>query len=108
MYIKKITILIGLIFCINQIVAQNLYEQELIKGIQAVSQGHFEQGIPLIENNINNPSVDKEGKTIGMISLQGAYLHTNNELFDLEKLKIAINDYGKKDILSATICRENA
>ena len=52
MYIKKITILIGLIFCINQIVAQNIYEKELIKGIQAIFQANFKVGIPLIEKKI--------------------------------------------------------
>ena len=104
MYIEKIIIIIGLILCYNPIIAQNIHEQELIKGIQAITQGNFEQGIQLIENNINNPSVDKEGKIAGMISLQSAYLHTNNKSFDLEKLKIAIDDYDKKDILSATIC----
>ena len=104
MYVKKIIIIIGLILCNNPIIAQNIHEQELIKGIQAITQGHFEQGIPLIENNINNPFVDKEGKNTGMIMLQIAYLHTNNNRFNLNELKNTINDYNKKDIISATIC----
>ena len=92
MYVKKIIIIIGLILCNNPIIAQNIHEQELIKGIQAITQGHFEQGIPLIENNINNPFVDKEGKNTGMIMLQIAYLHTNNNRFNLNELKNTIND----------------
>ena len=104
MNIKNIIIIIGLILCNNPIVSQNIHEQELIKGIQAITQGHFEQGIPLIENNINNTFVDKEGKNTGMIMLQIAYLHTNNNRFNLNELKNAINDYDKKDIISATIC----
>ena len=82
MLIKKITVLIGLILFFNHIVAQNIHEQERIKGIQAVFQAKFEDGINIIEKNINHPSIDETGKSIAMISLQAAYLYTNSDLFN--------------------------
>ena len=104
MYIKKITILIGLIFCINQIVAQNIYEKELIKGIQAIFQADFKVGIPLIEKNLNNKTIDKEGKLIASIALQLAYYMTDNKSFDIIALKNELKNYKRKDGLYAMGC----
>ena len=104
MYIKKITILIGLIFCINQIVAQNIYEKELIKGIQAIFQADFKVGIPLIEKNINNKTIDKEGKLIASIALQIAYNITDDKSFDINTLKNKLEKYDRKDGLYAMGC----
>ena len=104
MYIKKITIFIGLIFCINQIVAQNIYEKELIKGIQAIFQADFKIGIPLIEKNINNKTIDKEGKLIASIALQIAYNITDDKSFDINTLKNKLERYDRKDGLYAMGC----
>ena len=104
MYIKKITILIGLIFCINQIVAQNIYEKELIKGIQAIFQADFKVGIPLIEKNINNKTIDKEGKLIASIALQIAYDITDSKSFNINTLKNELENYDRKDGLYAMGC----
>lgn len=104
MFIKKITILIGLILCINHIVAQNIYEQELIKGIQAIFQANFEEGIPLLEKNINNKTIDKEGKSIASIALQLAYKITDNKSFNIITLKKELRNYKRKDGLYAMGC----
>ena len=104
MSIKKITILIGLILCINHMAAQNIYEQELIKGIQAIFQANFEEGIPLIENNINKNQIDKEGKLIASIALQLAYYMTDNKSFNIITLKNELNNYERKDGLYAMGC----
>ena len=103
MFIKKITILIGLILCINHIVAQNIYEQELIKGIQAIFQANFEEGIPLLEKNINNKTIDKEGKSIASIALQLAYKITDNKSFNIITLKKELRNYKRKDRLYAIV-----